>query len=181
MLAKTSVFVGVSLDGFIARKNGDLDWLPDNGQGGEDYGYQQFFASVDALVMGRKSFEKVLTFAEWPYGRKKVIVLSTRTPAVPPELSDRVTTMNASPREVVETLTAQGARHLYIDGGNTIQRFLRAALISEITITTVPVLIGEGIPLFGQLDYDIKLKHLETRQFEDGLVQSRYQGTHANE
>jgi dihydrofolate reductase len=174
VLAKTSAFIGVSLDGFIARKNGDLDWLPYNGREGEDYGFRQFFGTVDALVMGRKTFENVLTSGEWFYGTKKVIVLSTGKPEIPPELSDRVSLMNASPREVVETLTAQGARHLYIDGGNTVQRFLRAGLIGELTITTVPVLIGEGIPLFGPLEHDIRLVHLETRQFADGLVQSRY-------
>src|SRR6266853_372252 len=125
-----SVFIGTSLDGFIARPNGDLDWLPEGG--GEPHGYDEFLASVDALVIGRKTFEKVLTFEAWPYGDKRVVVLSSHS----------------------------------VD--------LCAGLIQRLIITRVPVLIGDGVPLFGALARDIRLRHVVTRQYPSGLVQSEY-------
>ena len=172
---KVSVYIATSLDGFIARKNGDLDWL-NNGseQGAEDYGYQEFMGCVDVLVMGRNTFEKVLTFDEWPYGSKKVVVLSTGAPVIPDHLSGTVTSLSLPPTELVESLSAQGATHLYVDGGITILRFLAAGLVDELTITRIPILIGEGIPLFGSLDKDVKLTHIATRHFENGYVQSKY-------
>jgi dihydrofolate reductase len=168
---KTSVFVGTSLDGFIARVNGDLDFLPPGG--GEPHGYDQFMATVDALVIGRKTYEAVLTFDTWPYGQKRVFVLSTRTlPHAP--LGTVVEQMSGDPAEIVSQLEARGIRHVYVDGGNTIQRFLQAGLIQRLIITRVPVLIGTGIPLFGALQRDIVLTHVATRQYGSGLVQSEY-------
>ena len=175
-----SVFVGVSLDGFIARPNGDLDWLM--GEGGGDsaeYGYNEFIAGIDAIVMGRKTFEKVLTFDKWYYGGKRVVVLSNR----PLDLSlarDRggvVELMGGSPAEIVSKLAASGARRLYMDGGITIQQFLRAGLIHRLIISRLPVLIGEGIPLFGSLPRDIRLSHIATRTYPGGMVQSEYHVT----
>jgi dihydrofolate reductase len=169
-----SVFVGTSLDGFIARANGDLDWLPAGG--GEPHGYDEFVASVDAIVIGRNTFEKVLTFGAWPYGEKRVVVLSHH----PLDLSAAggvVEQMAGSPADVVSQLAAKGARHLYVDGGITIQEFLRAGLVQRLVITRVPVLIGEGIPLFGPLARDIRLRHVATRHFPSGLVQSEYDVT----
>jgi len=175
MGCKASVFVATSLDGFIARKDGDLDWLVKAGeQGGEDYGFQAFMDSVDVLVMGRHSYEKVLTFDAWLYGEKPVVVLSSRTVEVPAALRKTVSSSSETPRELMERLAAQGASHLYIDGGITIQRFLASDLIDEITITRIPVLIGEGIPLFGRLAKDIALVHRSTRVFDNGYVQSTY-------
>ena len=172
---KVSAYIATSLDGFIARKNGALDWLSSgNDQSGEDYGYHEFLDSVDVLVMGRKTFEKVLTFGEWPYKDKKVVVLSTGAPAVPGFLQDRVTVLSAAPKALLEQLSAQGATHLYIDGGVTIQRFISAGLLDEMTITRIPVLLGDGVPLFGSLDKDTELIHLGTRQFGNGYVQSKY-------
>src|SRR6476620_2877238 len=121
-----SVFVGASVDGFIARSNGDLDWLPAGG--GEPHGYEEFIASVDALVLGRKSYEKVLTFDTWPYGDKRVVVLSSRPVDLSAARGAAVEQMAGTPAEIVAQLDASGARHLYIDGGITIQRFLRAGL-----------------------------------------------------
>jgi len=169
---KASVFIATSLDGFIARANGDLDWLPPGG--GEEHGYDAFMATVDALVIGRKTFETVLTFDTWPYGEKPVYVLSTRTlaPALPGAVVER---MSGAPAEIVSQLAARGVRHAYVDGGITIQRFLQAGLIQRLTITRIPVLLGAGIPLFGTLQHDIVLRHVATRQYASGLVQSDYE------
>ena len=168
---KASVFVGTSLDGFIARADGSYDFLPAGG--GEPHGYEEFIATVDALVIGRNTLEAVLKLPSWPYGEKPVFVLSTR--ALPPvPLGAVVERMSGVPGEIVSQLSTRGIRHIYVDGGVTIQSFLRAGLIQLITITRVPVLIGEGIPLFGKLPHDIKLRHIATRQYASGLVKSEY-------
>lgn len=166
-----SVFVGTSLDGFIARGDGALDFLEHGG--GEPHGYEEFIASVDALVIGRKTYEVVLGFDEWPYGEKKVFVLSARplAPAPPGAIVER---MSGDPAEIVSELGVRGIRHVYVDGGITIQRFLQAGLIQRLIITRVPVLIGTGIPLFGPLPRDIVLTHVATRHYTSGLVQSEY-------
>jgi dihydrofolate reductase len=168
---KASVFVGTSVDGFIARVNGDLDFL-DHG-GGEPHGYEEFMATVDALVIGRNTFDTVLKFDAWPYGEKPVFVLSGRTLApVPPGAV--VERMWGDPAAIVSSLDARGFRHAYVDGGITIQRFLRAGLIQRLIVTRVPVIIGAGIPLFGAVERDIILEHVGTRQYAGGLVQSEY-------
>jgi dihydrofolate reductase len=168
---KASVFVGTSLDGFIARADGALDFLPPGG--GEPHGYDEFIATVDALVIGRNTFETVLAFDEWPYGKKPVFVLSTRPlPRLPAGAA--VEHMSGAPAEIVSELESRGIAHIYVDGGITIQRFLQAGLIQRIVVTRVPVLIGTGIPLFGPLQRDIRLEHVATRQYASGLVQSEY-------
>src|ERR1041385_277079 len=136
-----SVFVGTSVDGFIARPNGDLDFLPPGG--GEPHGYHEFMATVDALVIGRKTYEVVLAFDAWPYGAKPVFVLSTRAlaPAPPGAVVER---LSGEPSEIVAQLAARGIGHAYVDGGVTVQRFLRAGLIDRLIVTRVPALIGEG-------------------------------------
>ncbi len=168
---KASVFIGTSLDGFIARADGSIDWLPTGG--GEEHGYEAFIASVDALVIGRKTYETVLGFDAWPYGDKPVFVLSTR-PLAPPPPGAKVERMSGPPAEIVRQLDARGVQHAYVDGGVTIQGFLRAGLIQRLIITRVPVLIGEGTPLFGPLPGDVALQHIATRQYQSGLVQSEY-------
>ena len=168
-----SVFIGMSVDGFIARSNGELDWLPEGG--GEPHGYNEFIASVDAIVIGRKTFETVLTFAAWPYGDKRVVVLSSRPVDLSAVAGGIVEQMAGPPAEIVAQLASSGAQHLYVDGGITIQRFLCAGLIQRLILTRVPVLIGEGIPLFGTLPHDIRLQHVVTRHYPSGLVQSEYQ------
>ena len=167
-----SVFVGTSVDGFIARPNGDLDFLPPGG--GEEHGYTDFIASVDALVVGRGTFETVLGFETWPYGDKRVVVLSSQPLDLSQVRGGVVEHMSAHPAEIFARLDAQGVRHIYVDGGITIQRFLKAGLINRLTITRVPVLIGSGIPLFGSLDADVRLQHVATRHFPSGLVTSEY-------
>jgi dihydrofolate reductase len=168
---KASVFIATSLDGFIARTNGGLDWLPPGG--GEEHGYEAFMASVDALVIGRKTFETVLGFDTWPYGEKPVFVLSTRALAPAPS-GAIVERMSGEPTDIVSRLAARGVRHVYVDGGVTIQRFLQAGLIQRLIITRIPVLLGAGIPLFGPTQGDILLEHVATRQYASGLVQSEY-------
>ena len=168
-----SVFIGTSVDGFIARTNGALDFLPEGG--GEPHGYNEFIASVDAIVIGRKTFETVLAFDTWPYGDKRVVVLSSRPVALSAVRGGVVEQMGGPPAGIVSQLAARGIHHLYIDGGVTIQGFLRAGVIQRLIITRVPVLIGEGIPLFGSLPHDIRLRHIATRHYPSGLVQSEYQ------
>lgn len=167
-----TVFVGTSLDGFIARENGTFDFL--DAGGGGPHGYDEFFSTVDALVIGRKTYETALGFGSWPYGGKPVFVLSTSAIAAAPR-GAVVARLAGDPGEIVAQLAAHGLRHLYVDGGNTIQRFLAAGLIQRLVITRVPVLIGTGIPLFGAVPRDIALKHVATRAYPGGLVQSEYE------
>lgn len=169
---KASVFVGTSVDGFIARADGSFDFLP--ADGGEPHGFDEFFATVDALVMGRHTFETVLGMDPWPYGNKPVVVLSTRPLERTPRGID-VERMSGDPTEIVSRLSARNIQHIYVDGGLTIQRFLSAGLIQRLIITRVPVLIGIGIPLFGAVPRDIILRHVATRQYATGLVQSEYE------
>jgi dihydrofolate reductase len=169
---KVSVFVGISVDGFMARPDGALDFLPPGG--GEPHGYNEFIATVDALVIGRKTYETVLAFDEWPYGDKFVVVLSTQALANAPT-GAKVERMSGAPSEIVSQLAARGIQHVYVDGGLTIQGFLRAGLVQRLTITRVPVLIGRGVPLFGALSHDIALKHVGTQQYASGLVKSEYE------
>ena len=173
---KASVFIATSLDGFIARSDGGLDWLGEPvDESGEDYGYRESMDTVDVLVMGRNTFEQVLAFAEWPYGTKPVVVLSSRSLCIPPRIATTVETMSGSPAQVVARLAERGAKHLYIDGGQTIQRFLSARLIQRLIITRIPILIGCGISLFGPLAQDILLRHVGTQSFTNGLVQSEFE------
>ena len=169
---KASVFIATSLDGFIARQNDSLDWLPAGG--GEEHGYNEFIATVDAIVMGRRTFETVLTFDSWPYGAKQVIVLTTRPAEVVAPGDAVCEAMSGTPEEIVTRLAERGMTHLYIDGGVTIQRFLEAGLIQRMIITRVPVILGGGIPLFGPVSRDVRLDHVGTRSYTSGLVQSEY-------
>ena len=172
---KTSVFVGVSVDGFLARPNGDLDFL--DAGGSEPHGYEEFIATVDTIVIGRITFQTVLGFDTWPYGERRVVVLSTRPVdlATASARGGRVEQMSGEPSAVVSRLAADGAQHVYVDGGITIQGFLRAGVIQRLVVTRVPVLIGSGIPLFGALLQDVPLRHVGTKVFPGGLVQSEYE------
>ena len=176
-MTKCSVFIATSLDGFIARTDGSIDWLnktsaafPD----GEDGGFANFMSSVDAIVMGRNTFMQVLSFGEWAYGQTPVVVLSRQLKTIPENLTDTVSLSEDEPEEMVEILAARGLDHLYIDGGITIQRFLTAGLIDEIIITVIPVLIGSGRPLFGPLVRDVQLELISSESFDCGFVQSKY-------
>ena len=168
---KASVFVGTSVDGFLARLDGRFDFLPDDA---EPHGYDEFMATVDALVIGRNTFDVVMKVPGWPYGQKPVFVLSRHAlPPVPPGAV--VERMAGEPAEIAALLAARGIGHAYVDGGITIQRFLRAGLVQRLVVTRVPVLVGSGIPLFGSVPRDILLKHVATRTYASGLVQSEYE------
>ena len=175
---KTSVYIATSVDGFIARRDGSLDWLDEANDlvpEGEDCGFQAFMDSVDALVMGRKTFEQVVSFGQWPYGKTPVVVLSRQPVEIPSHLSDTVSGSSESPRALLDSLSAVGAKHVYVDGGTMVQGFLAESLIDEITITRIPVAIGDGLPLFDPEGEDVKLTHLHTNAYDFGFVQTTYQ------
>jgi dihydrofolate reductase len=169
---KMSVFIGVSLDGFIARRNGDYDFLPPDG--GEPHGYDEFIATVDTILLGRSTFDVVLKLPSWPYGNRRVVVLSHR-PLDLSGITGRVEQMSGEPTQIARQLATSDAKHVYVDGGITVQQFLRAGCIRHLTVTRVPVLIGDGIPLFGNVQQDINLRHVGTRQYISGLVTSEYE------
>lgn len=175
MNKKNTVFIAKSLDGYIAGKNGELDWLhsipnPDN----NDMGFVKLMEGVDTVVMGRKTYEVVCSFGgEWPYS-KMVFVLSNTLKEVPKHLSDKVTLISGSPQEVLQKVHKKGFFKLYIDGGTTIQNFLKEDLIDELIITTIPILLGGGFSLFGNLDKPLHLEHLESKVFLNQIVQNRY-------
>ena len=170
---KLSVFCGVSVDGFLARLDHTFDFLDAGGQ--EPHGYEEFYGSVEVVVIGRKTFEVVRAFDKWYYGKKPVIVLSSRPLDFSSIEGGVVEQLSGEPSEIVAQLKARGFQHAYIDGGITIQRFLAAGLIDRLIVTRVPVLIGTGIPLFGPLPHDILLRHVATRTYRGGLVQSEYE------
>jgi len=170
---KTTVYVGTSLDGFIARKDGDIDWLVKYQNKEVHDSYNEFISRIDAMVIGRGTYEKVLSFPEWPY-EKKVFVLSTSLKQIPGTLNEKATLVAMKPAELLNYLSDKGFSNIYIDGGKVIQSFLREDLIDELIITKVPELIGTGIPLFGYLDNDLRFEHIKTNIYSDGLVKSQY-------
>lgn len=173
---QVSVFVGVSLDGFLARKNGKYDFLfvrPD-----VDNGFDDFIATVDALVLGRGTFDVVRRFKKWPYGQRQVLVLSHSPGRLRAPPGAKCEFLSATPKQVVAQLSRRGVKHVYVDGGKTIQGFVRAGLVQRMIVTRVPVLIGEGIPLFGSVPRDIQLRHVRTRTFRNGMVQTEYRVVH---
>jgi len=175
MERKNYVFIARSLDGYIADNNGGIDWLhsipnPDN----LDMGYGDFIKKVDAIVMGRVTFETVCSFdIEWPYSIP-VFVMSRTVDSIPEKYQDKVELVKGSISEILETIHKKGYNKLYIDGGATIQGFLKEDLIDELIITTIPVLLGGGYPLFSDLSAELKFEHLKTEVFLDEIVQSHY-------
>ncbi|MHA2025841.1 MAG: dihydrofolate reductase family protein [Candidatus Thorarchaeota archaeon] len=168
------VYIAVSLDGFIATREGNLDWLteipnPEN----TDFGFAEFMKNIDAIVMGRKTFEKVLTFGTWPY-TKPVFVPSSRKITIPKNLDDKVKPITGTPKKIVKQLRNLGHQNLYIDGGVTIQGFLEQDLIDEMIITRVSILLGDGIPLFGKLTQKLRFMHKKTESLNENLVKSYY-------
>lgn len=173
---KKSVFIATSLDGYIARADGNLDWLDKASltvSKGEDCGYVSFMSSIDLLVMGRNSYEKVLSFGGWPY-EKPVIVLSSRNLKIPEALKNQVYLSAETPEELCSRLANEGVKRIYVDGGAVIQSFLTADLITDLTITTIPILIGSGISLFGNIKNDIELERICTKTYDFGFVQNKY-------
>ena len=168
------VYIAQSLDGFIADKNGGLDWLneipnPDN----SDFGFAEFMSSIDAVVMGRNTFEKVHSFGMWPYA-KPVYIISSTLNELPKEYFGKAEILNLKPHQIIEKLNKEGFNNLYIDGGALIQSFLSEDLIEELIITSIPVLLGDGISLFGKLDKSLKFKLQRSEVLIDSLVKSHY-------
>lgn len=170
---KATVYIGTSLDGFIAKKDGNLDWLVkfQNKEVGDSY--EEFIITIDAHVIGRGTFETVLAYHPWPY-EKKVFVLSSTIKQIPEALQGKVTVLSMKPRDVLKYLSSEGFSNIYVDGGNVIQGFLKEDCIDELIITRVPVLLGSGIPLFGSLNNDLRFEHKKTQVYSNGLVKSWY-------
>lgn len=166
---RCSVFIAVSLDGFIARQDGSIDWLSRVEAPGEDYGYRAFMDSVDAVVLGRITYEHVLSFASWPFDGKRCVVLTHRPLAAPVHGE---ADFAGSPAALLDSL--DGARRVYVDGGAAIRAFLAAGLVDDLTLSVVPVLLGRGRPLFGPIPAERGLRLLATSTFGSGLVQLRY-------
>lgn len=168
------VYIATSIDGFIAKKDGGIDWLHElPNPTGSDYGYSDFMREIDSLVMGRNTFEKVLSFGTWPYD-KLVYVASTTLNEVPEELAGKVKFISGSPQEMVALINAEGYSRLYIDGGQLIQSFLAADIIDELIISRIPILLGSGISLFGELVEPLNYEHKETKVYDNTLVKSHY-------
>jgi dihydrofolate reductase len=159
------VFIATSLDGFIARKDNGLDWLKIVERADEDYGYAEFARTIDTIVMGRNTYDVVADFEPWPYAGKRMFVMTHR----PLDSRHGAEAFGGSPQELVTTL----AGRVYVDGGATIRQFLAAGLITDVTLSIIPVLLGEGIPLFGGVAHDLQLDGV--KQWSSGLVQMRYQ------
>jgi dihydrofolate reductase len=171
---KLSIFCGLSVDGFLARLDDALDFLNTGEQA--PHGFEEFLATVDVVVIGRRTLEVVLKLGHLGlYGAKPVIVLSSRLLELPSGRGAVLEQMSGEPGEIVMRLEERGFHHAYIDGGLTIQRFLAAGRIDRLVITRVPVLIGQGIPLFGPVPHDIRLRSIATRCYGSGLVQSEYE------
>lgn len=174
-MIRTSAFVATSIDGYIAREDGNLDWLDHySAIAADDSSYREFVSTIDVIVMGRKTFEKVLAFDFWPYEGIPVKVMSTTLTSLPAELSKKVELVSCSPKALLDGLEEQAYRHAYIDGGKTIQSFLQDGFLDELTLTRIPILLGKGIPLFGSLDRDIPLKLIKSKNLPWGFVQSHY-------
>jgi len=175
MEKSNKVFIAASLDGFIADRKGGLDWLqsvpnPDN----IDLGYEKFISGVDAIVMGRATYDVVRGFdVDWPY-KLPVFVLSSTLTSPAEDLKDKVEILDGTPSEVLKLIHEQGFKNLYIDGGITIQNFLKEDLIDEMIITTIPVVLGGGFPLFGELPREMKFELSGSELFLDALVQTSY-------
>ena len=168
------IYVAVSLDGFIARKDGSIDWLMDiPNPEGSDFGFGEFIKDIDAIVMGRNTFEKVLSFGQWTYD-KPVFVLSNVLYSVPSELKGKAELLHGAVSDIVLNLNGRGYHNLYIDGGKTIQQFLENGIIDEMIITTIPVILGEGLPLFGKVPNDLWFEYVKTEVFNNTLVKNYY-------
>ncbi len=173
VLPKISIFIAMSIDGYIAREDGNLDWLETVHPAEplrQDCGFHQFFASVDALVMGRNTYEKVLSFGKWPYEGKRVIVLSNKKT----EPQNNVAFYQGDVMQLSHQLYDEGVKHLYIDGGITIAQFLQAKLVDEMIVTIIPVMLGKGIPLFNPITLETNCRLLKSEIYSTGLVQLHY-------
>jgi dihydrofolate reductase len=168
------VYIAVSIDGYIATSDGGIEWLmeipnPDH----VDFGFTEFMKGIDAIVMGRNTFEKVLSFGKWPY-TKPVFVLTTTLTSVPVGMENKAEIVKGDIEQIVNNLNERGFQNLYVDGGKVVQSFLEKDLIDEMIITRVSVLLGRGVPLFGNMDQSLKFRQVKTTAYNDDLVKSYY-------
>lgn len=168
---KISVYIAQSIDGYIAKRDGNLDWLHYGHEGEEDYGFKKFSGSVDALILGRNTYEAVCGFGEWPYGGKRVVVLSRTLKAVRNEAE----LYSGDLGKLVEKLQADGIKHVWVDGGVAVSRFLEAGLVDEVTISTIAMILGGGIPLFSAMNREHKCRLVSSKVYPSGLVQTKYE------
>lgn len=173
------VFVAQSLDGFIASKDGSTRWLNIPNPTKTDYGYKQFLSKIDAFVIGRFTFEKALKYKPYPYN-KQVFVLSTTLKNIPINLQDSVEIVNGNLKTIVQNINSKGYHKLYIDGAKTIQSFLNENLIDEITINTLPIILGEGIKLFENINKTIPLELKYQERYENGIITTTYKTKEAD-
>ena len=180
---KCSVYIATSVDGYIATPDGGVDWLHTAGNldadmGSEDMGFQSYMDSVDCMIMGRKCMEMIssmnLTPEQWPYGDVRIVVLSNTVKEPPENLRGKIEMYSGDIQELILKLESSGFKHAYIDGGSTITSFVNLKLINEMTITKVPVLLGEGIPLFGKINKSVKLENAEASAFPNDFIQVKY-------
>jgi dihydrofolate reductase len=171
-----TVYIATSIDGYIAREDGTIDWLmelpnPEK----SDYGFSVFLKRIDGMIMGRKTFETVLEFKEWPYPKRlPIFVLSNSLIELPGKLSAKVEIVSGKLKKIIESLKERGINNLYIDGGKTIQSFLKEDLIDEMIITRIPILLGSGIPLFDKNNLELMFEHVGTEVFNNMLIRSKY-------
>lgn len=168
------VFIATSIDGFIAREDGGIDWLEGWPDVGHDYGYAAFLSAMDGIIMGRETFEKVRAFGKWPFVLPVVVMCRSQQPELAPDFEGDVRFSAASPFEVLDEVARVGWRRAYVDGGRLIQSFLKEGLVHDLIVTRVPILLGKGRPLFGILPNDVRLDHVSTDSYPSGFVQSRY-------
>lgn len=173
------VFVAMSLDGFIATRDGSTDWLNIPNPDKTDYGYKEFTQKVDALLMGRLTFETAIKRKPYPY-HKHVFVLSNTIKSIPINLQDSVEVVNGDIKNILEDIHNRGFQNLYIDGGLTIQSFLGRNLIDEMTICTLPIILGSGLHLFGEINTTIKFEHIKTTTYDNGVITNIYKKSGGN-
>lgn len=181
---KCSVYIATSADGYIATLNGGVDWLHTAGNAeadiasSPDMGFGDFIGSVDCMVMGRKCMEMISSMnlppEQWPCGDIHIVVLTKSIKEPPKNLIEKVEIFSGDMPSLIKTLEGKGFKHAYIDGGSIITSFLNLKLINEMTNTKAPVLLGEGIPLFGKIDRRIKLEKSEARSFSNDFIQVKY-------
>ncbi|MBM3138440.1 MAG: dihydrofolate reductase [Chloroflexi bacterium] len=172
---KVSVFIAASVDGYIAREDGGIDWLENpDANPNQDYGYQDFIRNIDAILMGRNTFDVVMNLPDWSYGGIPLFVLTHHPSTLPSDKFEEVQPIQGKPQEIINELEKLGFHNIYIDGGKTISDFLSESLVDEMIITRIPILLGRGISLFNPMEKEARLELLSTIDFEDGLVQNKY-------
>ncbi len=177
-LTRGHVFIAASADGFVARKDHSLDWLMKQSDDPENKSYENFIANIDVIVMGSGSYKTVLGFDAWPYEIPVMVMSNTLTPAdIPARLEGKVELTNLAPTALMEVLYLKDYKHAYVDGGKLVQSFIREGLVEDMTITLIPILIGDGIRLFGDIKDDIDLELIKSYSYNAGFVQNHYRLT----